>query len=109
MKKTQFLEEAERMRKAKALSGKRKQKPGGCRTVAAAVLLVLSLLTGCSRERMETRREIERILEAAESVAEDRAAAHIFAPSVNPRFAQQAADSLFISYSLFYQSMLSYN
>ena len=105
MKKTQFLEEAERMRKAKALSGKRKQKPGGCRTVAAAVLLVLSLLTGCSRERMETRREIERILEAAESVAEDRAAAHIlekygieaaaegywtqayndfFAPSVNP-------------------------
>ena len=73
--------------------------------MAAAVLLVLSLLTGCSRERMETRREIERILEAAESVAEDRAAAHIlekygieaaaegywtqayndfFAPSVNP-------------------------
>ena len=67
------------MRKEEALFGKRKQKPGGCRTVAAAVavLLVLSLLTGCSRERMETRREIERILEAAESVAEDRAAAHI--------------------------------
>ena len=78
-------------------------------SAAAAVLLVLCPLTGCGRERMETRREIERIQEAAESVAEDRAAAHIFAPSVNPRFAQQAADSLFISYSLFYQSMLSYN
>lgn len=95
------------MKKEKALSRKWKQKPGGCKTAAAAVavLLVLSLLTGCSRERMETRREIERIREAAESVAEDRAAAHIlekygieakaegywvqayndfFAPSVNP-------------------------
>ncbi len=67
------------MKKEKALSRKWKQKPGGCKTAAAAVavLLVLSLLTGCSRERMETRREIERIREAAESVAEDRAAAHI--------------------------------
>lgn len=72
---------------------------------AAAVLVLLALLTGCSGERMETRREIERIKKAAESVAEDRAAAHIlekygieaaaegywvqayndfFAPNVNP-------------------------
>ena len=67
------------MKKEKALSRKWKQKPGGCKTAATAVavLLVLSLLTGCSRERMETRREIARIKKAAESVAEDRAAAHI--------------------------------
>lgn len=65
------------MKKEKALSRKWKQKPGGCKTAAVAVLLVLSLLTGCSRERMETRREIERIREAAENAAEDRAAAHI--------------------------------
>ena len=53
------------MKKEKALSRKWKQKPGGCKTAAAAaavaVLLVLSLLTGCSRERMETRREMERL------------------------------------------------
>ncbi|MDE7352576.1 MAG: hypothetical protein K2O06_05945 [Acetatifactor sp.] len=44
------------MKKEKALSRKWKQKPGGCKTAAVAVLLVLSLLTGCSRERMETGR-----------------------------------------------------
>lgn len=44
---------------------------------AAAILLVLALLTGCSRERMETRREIDRIYKAAEQTAEGRAAAYI--------------------------------
>ncbi len=51
--------------------------PGRMMGRAAVVLLALALLTGCSRERMETRREIARIKKAAESVAEDRAAAHI--------------------------------
>ena len=40
--------------------------PGRMRGRAAVVLLALALLTGCSRERMETRREIARIKEAAE-------------------------------------------
>lgn len=44
---------------------------------AAAILLVLALHTGCSRERMDTRREIDRIYKAAEQTAEDRAAAYI--------------------------------
>lgn len=42
-----------------------------------AGLLAMFLLTGCSGERMETRREIDRIYEAAEQTAEDRAAAYI--------------------------------
>ena len=44
---------------------------------AAAVLALTFLLAGCSRERAETRREIERIEEAAKSVAEERAAGYI--------------------------------
>lgn len=44
---------------------------------AAAVLALTFLLAGCSRERAETRREIERIEEAAKSVAEGRAAGYI--------------------------------
>lgn len=58
-------------------SGDSGKSPGRMMGRAAAVLLALALLTGCSRERMETRREIARIKKAAESVAEDRAAAHI--------------------------------
>ena len=58
-------------------SGYSGKSPGRMRGRAAVVLLALALLTGCSRERMETRREIARIKKAAESVAEDRAAAHI--------------------------------
>ena len=58
-------------------SGDSGKSPGRMMGRAAAVLLALALLTGCSRERMETRREIARIKEAAESMAEDRAAAHI--------------------------------
>ncbi len=42
-----------------------------------AGLLAMLLLTGCSGERMETRREIDRIYEAAERTAEDRVAAYI--------------------------------
>ena len=44
---------------------------------AIAVLALAFLLAGCSRERTEIRREIARIQEAAESVAEERAAAYI--------------------------------
>ena len=49
------------------------------RTTGMAVtgLLLVLLLTGCSQERMETRREIDRIYKAAEQTAEDRAAAYI--------------------------------
>ncbi len=64
------------MQERKERDGERKRflrQMGG----AAAVLLALALLTGCSSGRMETRREIERIKKAAESVAEDRAATHI--------------------------------
>ena len=44
---------------------------------AIAVLALAFLMAGCSRERTEIRREIERIQEAAESVAEERAASYI--------------------------------
>ncbi|MCI8403227.1 MAG: hypothetical protein HFI38_14245 [Lachnospiraceae bacterium] len=44
-----------------------------------AVIMFWSVLlfTGCSREQMDTRREIDRIYKAAEKTAEDRAAAYI--------------------------------
>lgn len=45
--------------------------------IAVTGLLLVCLLTGCSQERMETRREIDRIDKAAEQTAEDRAAAYI--------------------------------
>ena len=51
-------------------SGDSGKSPGRMRGRAAVVLLALALLTGCSRERMETRREIARIKEAAESMAD---------------------------------------
>ena len=44
---------------------------------AIAALAFVLLLAGCSRERTETRREIERVQEAAESVAEERATSYI--------------------------------
>lgn len=47
------------------------------KAAAIAVLALTLLLAGCSRERTETRREIERIQKAAEIVAEERAAAYI--------------------------------
>lgn len=49
------------------------------RTIGIIVtgILPIVLLTGCSRERRETRREIDRIYHAAEQTAEDRAAAYI--------------------------------
>ena len=64
------------------MKGKRGSDSGGKafgRTTGMAVtgLLLVFLLTGCSRERMETRREIDRIYKAAEQTAEDRAAAYI--------------------------------
>ena len=42
-----------------------------------AGLLAMLLLTGCSGERMETRREIDRIYMAADQTAEDRSADYI--------------------------------
>ena len=47
-------------------------------TRTGAVLVLMFLLAGCSRERTEARREIERIKEAAENVAEKRAETYIF-------------------------------
>lgn len=44
--------------------------------IAAALALML-LLTGCSRERTETRREIQRIQQAANAMAEQRAKDYI--------------------------------
>ena len=60
------------------MKGKRGSDSGGKafgRITGMAVTGILSmfLLTGCSRERMETRREIDRIYKAAEKKAEDRA------------------------------------
>lgn len=64
------------------MKGKRGSDSGGKafgRITGMAVTGILSmfLLTGCSRERMETRREIDRIYKAAEQTAKDRAAAYI--------------------------------
>ncbi len=47
------------------------------RLITGAILFLLLLLAGCSREYMDARREIDRIYKAAEKSAEDRAAAYI--------------------------------
>lgn len=63
--------------KEKKLSGSRKKTSGRIFGIVVTMLWSVFLLTGCDRERMETRREIDRIYQAAERTAEDRAAAYI--------------------------------
>ena len=50
---------------------------GRIKRMAVTGILSMFLLTGCSRERMETRQEIDHIYHAAEKTAEDRAATYI--------------------------------
>ena len=50
---------------------------GRIKRMAVTGILSMFLLTGCSREWMETRQEIDQIYHAAERTAEDRAAAYI--------------------------------
>ena len=63
--------------KKKKVSGSRGRVFGRAAGIAVTGFLTLFLFTGCSGERMETRREIDRIYKAAEKTAEDRAEACI--------------------------------
>ena len=63
--------------KRKKAAGSRDRAFGRAAKITAAGLLAVFLFTGCGGERMETRREIDRIYKAAEKKAEDRAEAYI--------------------------------
>lgn len=63
--------------KKKKVSGSRGRVFGRAAGIVVTGFLTLFLFTGCSGERMETRREIDRIYKAAEKTAEDRAEACI--------------------------------
>ena len=63
--------------KEKKVSGSRRKISGKIIGIAVMMLWSAFLLTGCDQKRMETRREIDRIYQAAERTAEDRAAVYI--------------------------------